>query len=85
MSRNDAQTQTMHGYGTQVESSPAAIEAIEANVDGRVVRRFPWAAGLPAETLAHFTRDATIVARLRHPHVVQVHTAGRLPTEHRTS
>ena len=73
MSHSDAQTRTMHGYERRPESSPAAIE------EGREVKRLPWAAGLPAEMLALFTRDATTVAGLRHPHVAQVHAAGRLP------
>jgi len=73
MSHSSAQTQTIHGYGAQAESSsPAEIEAEHA------VRRFPWAAGQPAEMLADFTREATIVAQLRHPHIVQVHAAGKL-------
>ena len=76
MSHSDAQTRTMHGYERRAESSPAVIEAIE---EGREVKRLPWAAGLPAEMLADFTREATTVAGLRHPHIVQVHAAGRLP------
>ena len=72
MSHNSAQSQTMHGYGTQAESSsPAAIE------DGRVIKHLPWASALPAEMLARFTREVTTVARLRHPHIVQVHAADR--------
>jgi hypothetical protein len=73
MSHNDEQTRTMHGYERRADSSAAAIE------EGREVKRFPLATGVPAEMLAHFTREATIVARLRHPHVAQVHVAGRLP------
>jgi len=73
MSHSSAQTQTIHGYGAQAESTlPAEIEEEHA------IRRFPWAAGLPAEMLADFTREATIVAQLRHPHIVQVHAAGKL-------
>jgi hypothetical protein len=72
MSHSDAQTRTMHGYGTQEEASLAA------NEEGRVVRGFVWAAGLPAEVIARFTREATSVARLRHPHIVHVHCASRL-------
>ena len=72
MSHNSAQSQTMHGYGTQAESpTPAATD------DGRVVKHFPWASALPAEMLARFTREVTTVARLRHPHMVQVHAADR--------
>src|SRR5687767_815510 len=74
MSHDDAQTQTMHGYGTHEEPSLAVITAMK---EGRVVKRLPWAAGLPAEMVAQFTREATIVASLRHPHIVPVHSAGR--------
>jgi len=73
MSHSGAQTQTIHGYGAQAESTSAAEIAGE-----HAIRRFAWAAGLPAEMLADFTREATIVAQLRHPHIVQVHAAGAL-------
>ena len=62
MSHSDAQTQTMHGYGTQVEPTPAPIKAVEQ----------ARTAGLPAVLLAQFTREPSTVARLRHPAVQRV-------------
>ena len=43
-----------------------------------VVKLFTWAAGLPAQVVLDFTRDAMRVAGLRHPNVAQVVDAGML-------
>ena len=49
-----------------------------AGLGGRVVKLFTWAAGLPAQVVQDFTREAMRVADLHHPHVVQVLDAGTL-------
>jgi serine/threonine-protein kinase len=43
------------------------------------VETFDWAVGLGAPVVREFTREALGVARLRHPHVVQVVDAGLAP------
>jgi serine/threonine protein kinase len=43
---------------------------------GRVVKLFTWAAGLPAQVVQDFTREAMRVADLHNPHVAQVLDAG---------
>jgi serine/threonine protein kinase len=78
MSQISAQTRTLHGYGTQGEAPKAFETEAGSGPARRVVKMFPWAAALPAEMVAHFTREATLVSHLRHPHIVQVEGAGRL-------
>ena len=49
-----------------------------AGLGGLVVKLFTWAAGLPAQVVQDFTREAMRVADLHHPHVAQVLDAGTL-------
>src|SRR6185369_7912846 len=43
-----------------------------------VVKLLPWAAGLGADLVRNFTREARAVAVLRHPHVAEVLDVGAL-------
>ena len=49
-----------------------------AGAGGLVVKLFTWAAGLPAQVVQDFTREAMRVADLHHPHVAQVLDVGTL-------
>jgi serine/threonine-protein kinase len=47
---------------------------------GRLVAKLlPWAAGLDAQVVRNFTREAREVASLRHPHVAEVVDVGTFP------
>src|SRR3954470_15014514 len=59
--------------GARVGRSGQVFEADgRTGLGGRVVKLFTWAAGLPAQVVQDFTRDAMTVASLRHQHVAQV-------------
>ena len=63
--------------GARVGRSGQVFEADgRTGLGGRVVKLFTWAAGLPAQVVQDFTREAMTVADLRHPHVAQVLDAG---------
>src|ERR1043165_3124512 len=62
--------------GARVGQSGQVYETDGAG--GLVVKLFTWATGLPEEAVQNFTRDASMVANLRHPHVAQVVDAGVL-------
>jgi hypothetical protein len=65
--------------GARVGRSGQVFEtAGRAGFGGLVVKLFTWAAGLPAQVVQDFTRDAMRVADLHHPHVAQVLDAGTL-------
>ncbi|HXT95782.1 MAG TPA: protein kinase [Polyangia bacterium] len=49
-----------------------------AGLGDLVVKRFTWGAELPEQVVLDFTREATTVANLRHPHIAQVVDAGTL-------
>ena len=63
--------------GARVGRSGQVFEADgRTGLGGRVVKLFTWAAGLPAQVVQDFTREAMRVADLHHPHVAQVLDAG---------
>ena len=65
--------------GARVGQSGQVFETDgRAGAGGLVVKLFTWAAGLPAQVVQEFTRDAMRVADLHHPHVAQVLDAGTL-------
>src|SRR5450432_276857 len=69
-------TRTMIGLGLPREAR--AARAPEASGEW-VVKPFNWAVGLGAPSVREFTREALGVAKLRHPHIVQVVDAGGAP------
>jgi serine/threonine-protein kinase len=72
-------TRTMIGLGLPMEAQAArAARAAEASAEW-VVKPFNWAVGLGAPVVREFTREALGVAKLRHPHIVQVVDAGGAP------
>src|SRR5450432_2124103 len=72
-------TRTMIGLGLPREARAArAARAPEASAEW-VVKPFNWAVGLGAPSVREFTREALGVAKLRHPHIVQVVDAGGAP------
>ena len=65
--------------GSRIAPSGQVYEAASPVHSGPlVVKLFPWATGLPAAAVAAFTDEATRVANLRHPYIVQVLRAGAL-------
>ena len=63
--------------GARVGRSGQVFEADgRTGLGGRVVKLFTWAAGLPAQVVQDFTREAMRVADLHHAHVAQVLDAG---------
>ena len=72
-------TPTMIGLGLPREARAAgAARAPEPSADW-FVERFNWGVGLGAPVVREFTRQALGVAKLRHPHIVQVVDAGSGP------
>jgi hypothetical protein len=84
MSQNDlygsaSSTRTMIGLGLAEEARVSgAAEAAEGSPEW-FVKLFDWGGGLGPVVVREFTRQALGVARLRHPHVVQVVDAGSTP------
>jgi eukaryotic-like serine/threonine-protein kinase len=73
---------TLLGYVHVRESSSgkpvSPTEVVELD-EWRVAKVFNLAAGLGGPVVLDFTRDVMTVAKLRHPHVVQVEEAAALP------
>jgi serine/threonine protein kinase len=84
MSQNDlygsaSSTRTMTGLGLPKEARLAGATSAAQGSPEWFVRLFDWAGGLGAVVVREFTRQALGVARLRHPHVVQLVDAGSAP------
>ena len=76
---DDASEPRFVPIGARVGRSGQVFETDgRTGLGGRVVKLFTWAAGLPAQVVQDFTREAMRVADLHHPHVVQVLDAGTL-------
>ena len=69
-------TRTDHAnylLGSRIGSSGHVYEARNPHFAGRlVIKLFPYGSGLPEAVVGAFTREASRVANLRHPHIAQV-------------
>lgn len=76
---NESSTRTMIGLGLSGEARVAGAAGPPVGSAEWFVKPFNWGLGLGAPVVREFTRQALGVARLRHPHIVQVVDAGSAP------
>jgi serine/threonine-protein kinase len=69
----------MIGLGLPSEARPSGIARAPEASSEWFVKLFDWGVGLGAPVVGEFTRQALGVAKLRHPHIVQVVDAGCAP------